>query len=316
MKKIIIPLICVLVLGSVIYKLDDITTVILNTLSNKHFLVIKDGNEYKKDYDFKYVQNSSSMVPYSKADLQDLIFTIINNGWDQFTFYCPSEYTECVDDMSYITNDNILLAHINNYVHPYNSYDSLKTSINDSGEITVTVTKLYTEKQISEINTVVDKIISSNYDASADEYTNLKKIHDYIINNTKYDVMRNNTGDSIYKSYMAYGPAVEGYATCNGYADLMAIILYKLGYENFKVATTEEELGDNTNGHIWNAVKIDTNWLHIDLTWDDPVSADGSNYLYHKYFLVTTGEMNKVDNGNVKLEEHNFNKHIYQEFEE
>jgi len=94
----------------------------------------------------------------------------------------------------------------------------------------------------------------------------------------------------------------------------MAIILSRLGYENYKIATTSEEISYESNGHIWNAVRIRDEWLHMDLTWDDPVSTDGKDYLYHKYFLVSTEEMLKADDGNVKVEEHNFNKAIYQEF--
>ena len=108
----------------------------------------------------------------------------------------------------------------------------------------------------------------------------------------------------------------EGYATCNGYADLMAIFLSKLGYENYKIATTKEEISYESNGHVWNAVKIKDKWLHLDLTWDDPVSTDGKDYLYHKYFLVNNEELKKADSGSVNVEEHNFNKSIYLEFNE
>ena len=94
----------------------------------------------------------------------------------------------------------------------------------------------------------------------------------------------------------------------------MAIILSKLNYENYKVATTSDEISYESNGHIWNAVKIDNTWLHLDLTWDDPVDVNGKDYLYHKYFLVSTEEMAEADSGDVLVEEHNFNKSIYQEF--
>ena len=56
-------------------------------------------------------------------------------------------------------------------------------------------------------------------------YDQIKTMHDYIINHTKYDVDRNENGESKYLSYLAYGPLFEGYATCNGYTDLMAIFL-------------------------------------------------------------------------------------------
>lgn len=314
MKKIIVPLICLLSIGLVLYKFQDITNYLASELSNKPRLIIKDDNEYKKDYNFKFVSNKEDYIPYSKQDLINIIYSVINNGWDQFTFYCPSEYTNCVKDMTEITDNQILLAHINNYVHPYNSYDSIRTSIMESGEISLYVYRLYTQKEIDEINQKVDEVIKNNFNKNDTDEQNLKRIHDYIINNTKYDIERNNSGDSKYKSYMAYGIAINGYATCNGYADYLAIILSKLGYENYKIATTTEELGSGATGHVWNAVKVNNKWLHIDLTWDDPVSNDGSDHLYHKYFLVNNAEMAKADDGNVKLEEHKFNRSIYLEY--
>jgi transglutaminase/protease-like cytokinesis protein 3 len=314
MKKIIILIISILLVGLVIYKNESITNFLSDKLINNQKLIIKDSNQYKKKYDFLYVKNSKDYIPYSKQDLMDIIYSILNNGWEDFTFYCPSEYDSCKLDMEDITNDDSVLAHINNYVNPYNSYDKIITTISDSGEINIKVTKLYTSEEINEINKKVKEIIKNNYNKLDSDYDNLKRIHDYIINNTSYDIKRNNSGVSEYKSYMAYGPAIEGYATCNGYADLMAIILSELGYENFKVATTKEELKNKNAGHIWNAVKIDNEWLHIDLTWDDPVSEDGKNYLYHKYFLVNDEKLKEADKGDVNVDEHNYNKSIYLEF--
>ena len=142
----------------------------------------------------------------------------------------------------------------------------------------------------------------------------LKRIHDYIINHTKYDIKMNDTGVSEYKSNVAYGLVVDGYGTCHGYSDLMAIFLNKLGYKNYEIATNSEDISYESNGHIWNAVFIDDKWLHLDLTWDDPYAKSGKDYLYHKYFLVTTEEMRNADKGNVNIEEHNFKTLYYQEF--
>ncbi len=316
MKKFFIPTICYLAILLVLLNLKDITNILAKTLANNQMLTIEKSNSYTKDYDFKFVKNSKDYIPYSTQDLLDIIYSVINQGWDEFTFYCPTEYTECINDITNLTNDKLTLTHINNFVHPYNSFSSLKTSITESGEITINVKYLYTAKEIEVINDYVDKLIADIYQKDNNDYENLKLIHDYIINNTKYDVERNDTGKSDYISYNAYGPVVSGMATCNGYADLMAIILSKLNFENYKIATTKEEISYESNGHVWNALKIDNKWVHLDLTWDDPVSADGKDYLHHKYFLVTTEELEKADAGNVKVEEHNFSKAIYQEFKE
>ena len=91
----------------------------------------------------------------------------------------------------------------------------------------------------------------------------------------------------------------------------MAIFLTNMGYDNFKIATTNENIKEPA-GHVWNAVKINNEWLHLDLTWDDPVSSDGKDYLYHKYFLINTEELILADS-NITSKEHEFNRAIYSE---
>lgn len=314
MRKYIIPLICYSIIILILVNINDITDFLAKTVSNNQILTIAKSNEYTKNYDFLYVQNSKDYIPHSYNDLINILYSIINQGWKEFTFYCPSEYNECIKDMSKLSKDELTLTHINNFVHPYNSFDTIETSITESGEIKINIIYLYSEEQINAVNEYVDGTIKDLYKDGEDDYENLKRIHDFIINKTKYDVERNDEGNSPYQSFNAYGPAIEGYATCNGYADLMAIILSELNYENYKVATTKNEISYESNGHIWNAVKIDDKWLHLDLTWDDPVDLNGGDYLYHKYFLVSTEEMAEADTGQVNVEEHNFNKSIYQEF--
>jgi hypothetical protein len=311
MKKFIVTILCLLIIGLTILKYQPITDKLVNSIEGNNKLVILPANNYEKKYYESYVQETDNFVPYSKQDILNIIYTIINKGWDKFTFYCPKEYETCVKDVTTISKDDTALTHLNNFVHPYNSFTNLKSSITDTGEITINVNYLYTRDEITKINTKVKSIEKELLNNSMTDYDKIKKIHDYIINNTKYDIERNQSGNSAYSSYIAMGPLFDGYATCNGYTDLMAIFLSDLNYENFKIATTPDETDYSSTGHVWNAVKVNNEWLHLDLTWDDPVSNDGKDYLYHTYFLVTTEEMEKSDSGEVVLKEHKFDKSIY-----
>ena len=85
----------------------------------------------------------------------------------------------------------------------------------------------------------------------------------------------------------------------------MSIFLNRFNINNYKIASEE---------HIWNLVYLNNNWLHLDLTWDDPVSNDGKDYLFHTYFLKTTEEVKDADDGETVIEEHNFNSLYYLEF--
>ena len=310
MKKFIIPFVCLLAIVLTAIYHNKIVTYTTNFFTNKEQLNIPAGNEYTKNNDYLYVQRSNDFVPLGYQDLINIYYSIINNHWDSFTFYCPTEYETCLDDATKLSKTSLTLSNINNFVHPYNSFTHIKSTIDTNGEITIKISYLYTKEQINYINNEVDKIIAENYNSELPLYDNLKNIHDYIINNTKYDV--NYKENKKLETFNAYGVLKEHLATCNGYSDLMAIILSKLNINNYKIAYNPSDTSKE-EGHVWNALYIDGGWKHIDLTWDDPVG-DGRDYLYHKYFLVNTEEMKEADAGNIQVEEHNFDKLVYQEF--
>ena len=302
MKRLILPIILISLIVLELVYMDDIKKFATDLINNRPKLIIEPSNEYKKDYDFMFVERNDSYVPYSMNDIRNIFFSVINNGWDEFTFYCPSEYEDCVKDVQTISGNDVLLTDINNYASPFNSFTSIETTYDDSGEINIKLKKLYDENKIKEINNVVDTIIKENITDSMDDEKKIRVIHDYIINTTVYDKVRNDQGSSQYDSNTAYGTLIEHQAICSGYADAMELFLNKFGIKNYKIASKT---------HVWNAVFINGQWLHLDLTWDDPVS-DRGPILDHKYFLINNDQLVKSDDDN--LETHNFNKTVYLEF--
>lgn len=308
----LITIFCSILIFVITININKISSFLVNTLEENPKIIKENKSIYALNESFEFVSSTTDFTPLSKQDLKNIIYTTVDSGWNNFTFYCPNEYSKCVKDIMDITNDQEILTHLNNFVSPYNSFSNIKTTISDSGEITLNIKYLYTDDKINAINKKIDEVLKNNINDSMDDYEKIKVIHDYIINNAKYDVKRNNENISQYNSYIAYGPLIEGYATCNGYTDAMALFLNKLGYKNFKIATTPDD--KNLTGHIWNAVYLNNKWLHLDVTWDDPVSEDGKDYLLHKYFLITDEELKKADEGKVVVTEHNYLKNIYSEF--
>lgn len=302
MKKTIVILILGVLLILEIKYIDPITNYVKSLLDNRKEVIILDSNKYHKDASYLFVQETTDFTPYSYQDLLNIIYSIINNGWNSFTFYCPKEYSECISDIKNISVNDTLLTEINNYVDPFNSFSTLQTLYDENGEITIKLTKTYTDEKINTINDKLNTMLNNLIKDNMSTKDKLLAIHDAIINNTKYDTEKNNSGSSKYHSNTAYGVFMEGYATCNGYADAYALALDRLGVKNYKVSSST---------HIWNAVYYDDEWLHIDLTWDDPVSTDGKDYLYHKYFLVNNDQMKKEDGD---LQDHIFDTKIFQEF--
>ena len=301
MKKFVFPLILIILIILELIFMDDIKVFVSNLINSKPDLIIAPSNKYTKNYDFSYIKQSKDYVPYSTKDIEDIYFSTINNGWNEFTFYCPDEYELCVKDVQIIRSNNELLTTFNNFVSPFNSVTYIETSYDDSGEVTLKSENQYSEQEIETISKEVDRIINENITSNQSDEEKIRIIHDYIINTTEYDVERNDTGNSSYKSNTAYGTLFDHKAICSGYTDLMAIFLDKLDIKNFKVSSSN---------HIWNAVFINNKWLHLDLTWDDPVSNRGP-ILDHKYFLVDTSTLKANDGTDTEI--HNFDKKIYLE---
>lgn len=287
-KNILYTILLMLIVYFVYINLDDITKDLKALIISKNDLVIKEPNSYKVDYTFENFNYKISYVPYNKEELIDIYFNVLNNGYNEFTFYCPKEYKSCTKDVENIGNDSKLMSNINNYVHPYNSFKTIKTKVSSNNEITLEIQKKYSEEKINKINELVNNVISELDLNNIDDLTKIERIHNYILNHTVYDKNTNN-----FDINSAYGSLIEGHAVCSGYADAFSIFMNIYKIPNIRVSS---------ENHLWNLVYINGKWLHIDLTWDD----SENNKYDNNYFLITKEKLFSLD-----TKEHNFDESFF-----
>ncbi|MBO5375816.1 MAG: hypothetical protein J6A52_03090 [Bacilli bacterium] len=256
-------------------------------------------NSYYLNYNFEFVKNVDEFDIKDKDDLLDLYYTIINSGVSNFEFYCPKEYTNCMQDVIDVANNQDDLSNINGFVHPFNSFDTVETSYDSFGRVRLSIIKTYTDLEIVEINEKIKQIVDDKLKNKSDKREIIKIIHDYIINSTKYDKDRTDHNIITYASNTAYGVLFEGYGICSGYADAMALFLNYYNIPNYKVAS---------ENHVWNAVYLDGKWYHLDLTWDDPILSSGEEVLDDTYFLITTEKLKEINDS-----QHRFDDTIFRE---
>lgn len=265
----------------------------INTFVVKEFIFSKEVdsyevNNYAKETNYNYVKITANFKTTSKSDLLNNIYTIVDSGVDEFTFYCDDKYTNCLSDVGEISNDTSELTIINNFVNPFNSFSKLYISTNSMGKINIIVEKLYNNDEITYTKNKVKTIMKQILNDQMTLREKIKAFHDYIINTTIYDEDRSEEiknkiyGNNIFNSHKASGVLENHIALCSGYTDVMAVFLNIIGVPNFKVSNTD---------HIWNAVYLDGNWYHLDLTWDDPVTNTGENVLINDFFLITNSEL-------------------------
>ncbi len=303
MKKIATLGLLMILIGLVMIRKDDIVTLFNTRFETKNIAVsLGEANSYYRDYNFQYVKNTEDFSPNSFQDILNIYYTVINAGKSSFSFYCPVEYEECLDDIQKLANDQTQLSDINNFVHPFNGFAHIETKYDTLGKVTISIIHSYSKEQIEKINEQVDDLYMKLVKNDATLEDNIRSIHDYIIEHTKYDTLRSDKNILDYHSDIAYGPLFEGYAVCGGYTDLMELFLEKLNVRSFKVSS---------NDHVWNAIQMGDAWYHLDLTWDDPVADNGKDYLEHSFFLINTKQLLDLEKT-----QHTFNQDVYLELKE
>ena len=255
-------------------------------------------NDYTRDIDFTYVKRTTDYNTKNYQDILNIYYSVLNSGIEEFTFQCDVSYTNCLDDVDALANSQEKLSDINNYVHPFNSFTHIETTYNSLGSVTISTVKAYTQEEIALLNTAIDDIYPKIVNENATVEENIKSVHDYIINNTKYDRSRKN-GESEYHSDTAYGALYEGYAVCSGYSDTMSLFLNRMNIPNYKISS---------ENHVWNLVYVNNDWYHLDLTWDDPVTSNNKDVLEYDYFLITNEELKEME-----TDQHVYDLENYQE---
>lgn len=111
-------------------------------------------------------------------------------------------------------------------------------------------------------------------------FESVKYIHDELIDMTDYTL----TGGEYIRD--ADGALLNGKALCEGYSKAFAYVCQLIGIEANCVIGTA-----SGGAHMWNFVKLDGEWYHMDVTFDDPVGA--APVCEYTYFGLTTAEILK-----------------------
>jgi len=100
-------------------------------------------------------------------------------------------------------------------------------------------------------------------------------LFDYLTKNCVYDTAAV-TDTSRWKAFTSYGALVEGTVVCEGYSRSMQLLSSYVGLQCMLL--TGQSNGIN---HMWNLMKIDGSWYHLDITWCD------NDPTVYNYFNVT-----------------------------
>ncbi|MBQ7876189.1 MAG: hypothetical protein IJ316_02755 [Clostridia bacterium] len=155
------------------------------------------------------------------------------------------------------------------YVH--DGYQYWYTTTSTPYITKVKFTYMYPQSQLKELNKVIEnekEHVLSMIDSSMTDLEKIMLIHNYVVTNHTYDYS--------YSIYNIYDFFTKRTGVCQAYALAMTYLLRAADVE-----CSYARSGDMN--HVWNMVKIDSSWYHVDATWDDP--NDDVGYCSYRYFL-------------------------------
>lgn len=146
--------------------------------------------------------------------------------------------------------------------------------------LTSTMTKDEIAQNQQKLDTWTEQVLAN---LPGGDYSNAIYLHDYIIENTTYNLNAPNNQNLI--------SVIDGESVCAGYAKAYQYLLNQAGL----FATTVIGTVENGQAHAWNLVKLDGEYGWVDVTWDDP-NYDNESFAYtsYLYFGQSTDEINKT----------------------
>ena len=102
----------------------------------------------------------------------------------------------------------------------------------------------------------IQEVVSECAYSGLSDYEKALNLHDWLCENAEYD--------DTYSYYQADGVLLNGKGVCMSFTLAYQELLAAAGVENICV------LGyANGGSHSWNMVKLDGDWYHVDVTWDE-----------------------------------------------
>ena len=198
---------------------------------------------------------------------------------------------EPVDVSQYrLTQEQLLEIYfpmVNGGYFPWDSELYFDYSLDTEGYVTLFQPKLLRDSQYDEqkYEQRLAELIAETCLEGMEPWQMVLNIHDRIVTKCTYDYSGINNG---------YGALVDGKTACYGYSRLFLEAMERLEIP-CKIVIAEDTGGGAI--HAWNAVELEGEWYHLDLTWDDPSGVPGYGFCRHKHFLKSDGQFDTEDNG-------------------
>ena len=234
-------------------------------------------------------------VYYSYHNLNEIEQTLYLEIFDALTAMSEEKRISTLDSeqldriFECVLNDHPELFYVEGFKYTEHFFGDALTGISFEG--TYSMTKEEAESALAEIEQSLSDCMSE-VPLNEDEYSTVKYLYEYLIDNTEYDKDADNN-QNICSVFLGHR------SVCQGYAKAMQYMLQKVGLQSFLVTGYT-----GAERHAWNLVRVNGKYYYLDPTWGDASYSYGGNEgteneaflppINYDYFLVTTSEIAKT----------------------
>mgnify|MGYP002508297163 CR=1 FL=1 len=191
----------------------------------------------------------------------------------------------------YVLNDHPELFYVEGFKYTEHFMGDVLTQITFAG--TYSMTRDEARRSLVDIEKTLTGCMRE-VPLNEDEYSTVKYLYEYLIDNTEYD--KNAENNQNIRSVFLGGRSV-----CQGYAKAMQYMLQKVGMQSVLVTGYT-----GAERHAWNLVRVNGSYYYLDPTWGDASYSYGGSEaqqaedavflppVNYDYFLVTTDELSKT----------------------
>jgi hypothetical protein len=221
----------------------------------------------------------------SREQLKKLFLNAYINGNKEISFKIDKKLADKI-------NSKQLIVDVwNNENAGFKYFTTCSILIKNNYKCTVTFESSLSQECIAEMNkkvlAKVKQIVKSTIKPNMTDYQKELALHEYLLNNIKYDYTNYNKGKIPDLDYTPYGALIRKVAVCQGYSEAMILLLKEVKIQSIVVSGTAKGVN-----HAWNMVKIEGQWYQLDATFNHAF-VNRIQKINHSYFNVTDAQIAK-----------------------
>ncbi len=182
-----------------------------------------------------------------------------------------------------------IFDYISNIIFYQSNMDIYSITMNGSvlgrkANLVINLDYRMTPEENKKVDEWIEKIMKPYLELNPTKLEIIRFVNDTIVKHVEYD--------ESYLKNSAYYAVYNRSSLCEGYS----FLTYKmLSYANIESKLISGVAGDED--HMWNLVKYNDAWYHLDVTWNDPVFIGSYqkslSFVSHEFFMLTDAQISK-----------------------